>query len=332
MNKKIVASTVDPFIFISRLQPYSIDFTANIKSGVGGLSYGLTFVQEKLISNLRKLYETIYNTVLLKDVLILFGVGSTQLMNAYFYAVAKKEKRETTVGFFNNNPPTFDFIKEIVDVTKNCKFVEYGEKDIEVVVCPNNPNGALFNVSEELLKKYVMFDSYYDVPIYTGKFEPASPYMFDILNKNMKSVVISSFSGFGLPGARCGYALVRDSELFENMKQFLYASSITNSSNMAVINTAMERHFLDRTFYTGPMNRLQKRREQMLAAFQKNNINCLNETFDAPYLYSDKSAEYWLEKFNVEVESGDKFNDLRTRSRLSLMIAELDWNELLKRM
>lgn len=330
-NAEIIASTVEPFIFITRLQPYEIKFTADLKNEVGGLSYSETYVEIQMRQNLRLLYERIYNTTLPSDTQILFGIGSTQLINGFFYAVARKRGKRTKVGFQNKNPPTFDFIKNIVNITRDCQFVDENP-NIEVVVCPNNPNGALIEEDPKLLDKYVLIDTVYDVPIYTGVFEPVDPLIFNTFNKNKKSVIVSSFSSFGLPGARCGYMLIRDPEIFEYMKQFLFASSIANSANLALINTAMERFFLNRSFYLGPMNRLKNRINEIKELLTEKGVEILNKTFYAPYIYTGKSADWWKTNYNVITESGTTFNDVADHSRLSLMIAEPAWKSLIERL
>lgn len=328
----IDASNKEPFIFEARLDPFPVSFTTNInEKTIGGLSYEDTDTRRQLTEKVKLLYKNIYNVTLPKDAIIIFGVGMVQLMSAFFYAVQKVRDAETSISFYNTDIPRFAFYKGIVEITKNCKFVQTNG-DVNVVVSPMNPNGALFEYDEKLRKGFVLFDLFYDNPIYTGKFAPVSEDVYKIFNSNKDCVLCNSFSGFGMPGTRCGFFIVRNPEIAAEIDYFVKYNTISNSSNISVGNIAISKYFLNKSFYIGPHNRLNKRIEAFTEKAKKLNIPILNKTFNVPFIYTGKSAKWWLENYKTKTAPGNQFDDIDDHSRLSLMIPETQWNELMSRM
>lgn len=328
----IVASKKEPFILESRIDPFEIGFTTNAFSKkTGGLSYDDEIITNELISKIKKMYKDIYNVTLPEDAQIILGVGMVQLMSGYFYAVQKIRNQLTSVSFYNSEIPRFAFYKGIVEITKNCGFVEKNG-DVNVIVSPMNPNGAIFEYEAKLKKGFVLFDLFYDNPIYTGKFAPVSKKVYEVFNANPNCVLCNSFSAFGMPGTRCGFFIVRNSKIAEEMKYFVKYNTISNSSNISVANHAISKYFLHKEFYVGPHNRLQKRFDAFSKLAKKLNIPILNKSTNVPFVYTGKSSEFWLKTFSTETASGSEFDDTIEHSRLSLMISEKDWDDLIARM
>jgi aspartate/methionine/tyrosine aminotransferase len=330
--KIIVAAKKEPFILESRIEPYDIGFTTNlIANKTGGLSYDDEQTSTQLIEKIKQLYKDIYGITLPEDAQIILGVGMVQLMSGYFYAVQKIRNQLTSVSFYNSERPRFAFFKGIVEITKNCEFVERNG-DVNVIVSPMNPNGALFEYEAKLKKGFVLFDLFYDNPIYTGQFAPVSKDVYKVFNANQNCVLCNSFSAFGMPGTRCGFFIVRNPKIVEEMKYFVKYNTISNSSNISVANQAISKFFLQKDFYVGPFNRLMKRLETFNKLAKKLDIAILNKSTNVPFAYTGKSLEFWLETFSVRTAPGSEFDDTNEHSRLSLMIPEKDWQELISRM
>lgn len=330
--KIIEAARKEPFILESRVEPYNIGFTAiRTANKPGGLSYDDEKVSNQLIGKIKQLYTDIYNITLPKDAQIILGVGMVQLMSGYFYAVQKVRNQLTSISFYNSEKPHFAFYKGIVEITKNCKFVERNG-DVNVIVSPMNPDGALFEYEPKLKKGFVLFDLFYDNPIYTGQFSPISKEVYDVFNENPNCVLCNSFSAFGMPGTRCGFFIVRNPKILEEMKYFVKYNTISNSSNNSVANEAVSKYFLRKEFYLGPYNRLMKRHETFTALAKKLDITILNKSTNIPFAYTGKSSDFWLKIFGIRTAPGSEFDDTNEHSRLSLMISEKDWEELISRM
>ena len=332
-NKTIFANTKEPFILGSRVEPFIIGFTLykKTKGNVGGLSYASENIESELTPKVRLLYKEIYNVTLPDDAHIVFGIGSVQLMTAYFYAAQKIRNKPTTVSFYSKSIPRFAFYKGIVEITKNCKFVE-SEGDVNCVISPMNPSGELFKYDSKLNKGFVLFDLFYDNPMYTGKFSTVSEDVYKIFNENKDSVVCNSFSAFGMAGTRCGFFILRNPDIVNEMRNYLYFNTISNSSNFSIGNNAITEYFLKKTFYTGPHNRLRNRLTQFLEVAKKLNIPVLNKTFFIPFVYTGKSANWWKENVNVKTAPGSEFDDTNDNSRLSLMIPQIEWDVLIDRL
>ena len=57
----------------------------------------------------------------------------------------------------------------------------------------------------------------------------------------------------------------------------------------------------------------------------------VNNTFIVPFIYTDKSVDWWMQHFNVETRKGSDFNDSDANSRFNLMISENYWQEFIRR-
>ena len=58
---------------------------------------------------------------------------------------------------------------------------------------------------------------------------------------------------------------------------------------------------------------------------KKYNVKSLNITNYVPYIYNNKSKEWWKNNFNVNVRPGSDFEDVNNNSRFNLMLTSKDW-------
>ena len=168
-----------------------------------------------------------------------------------------------------------------------------------------------------------------DVPAFkTGVVRTDSPWF----EKNKNLFITSSFSKLGIPGARFGFLLTRDSEIATYCEEYVNIISVRYPTAGATIGRiGFYKYFCKRDWQMKLFHRLQDRRNIFTNLAKKHDITIYNQTDYSPYIYTNKNTEWWKTNFNVETRSGHDFNDTNEHSRFNLMISENYWNEFIKR-
>jgi aspartate/methionine/tyrosine aminotransferase len=266
------------------------------------------------------------------DTFVLFGVGSTQLFAAYYFAVQRYLNKKIIVS---------SFVPEIYytlhrDITFTLPNMDWEDNlnnpDILVYVSPNNPNGLIANINNLKSGKYNVFDVVYDVPLFTGKFETINKELYEKFDVDNSYTIISSFSKLGLSGARCGFLLTRDINLIEGIRFYIENNSLVPPSlGITLTRNVFNTYYLNKDWYDMNYNKLKNRIGEFIELSEGKHIKILNITFNVPFIYNDKSAEWWLNNYNVIVRSGIDFADTPEHSRFNLMISDNEWNNFIKR-
>jgi len=212
------------------------------------------------------------------------------------------------------------------------------------MVSPNNPDGYVFTESDFLNLKdggnadmQILSDLIYDSPLFTST-STVNPWIWnyfrdDSYGMREKTFILSSFSKLGIPGVRYGFALVNDKEIADNMSEYIFNTVVvppTAGAQLAYNN--YNRYWKNIEWFQKLYKKLEKRRAQFDAVAPRNGITVLKFSNYAPYIYTDKSQEWWIENFNVKTRVGTDFNDTIEHSRISLMLLDREWNELIKRL
>jgi hypothetical protein len=331
-NNIIDAGFGEPYFITDSISPVNSTFTQNFPKLPGGLSYRTTFTDLDNYNMIKEYLKFTINYDLPSDTFVLFGVGSTQLFAAYYFAVQKYLDEKITISSFV--PKIYYTLHR--NITFTLPNVEWKDNlknpDILVYVSPNNPNGLIANINKNKFGKYNVFDVVYDVPLFTGKYESVNKELYEKFNNDKSYTIISSFSKLGLSGARCGFLLTRDENLIEGIKFYIENNSLVPPSlGITLTREVFNTYYLNKDWYNTNYNKLKNRIIQFIELSKNKDISILNITFDVPFIYNNKSAQWWLDNYNVIVRSGIDFADTPQNSRFNLMISDNEWNNFVKR-
>ncbi|XP_051124582.1 tryptophan aminotransferase-related protein 4-like [Andrographis paniculata] len=180
-----------------------------------------SYISEQLENRIRQLH-TVSKNAIIDGKRIVFGLGSTQLLNAATYALAVKfnssspapapaptkvvaaspfypyYRRQTE--FFQNG--IFEFAGDVSNASAD------GDRVIEFVTSPNNPDGSLRG---PVLQGKTIHDLAYYWPHYTAIPGP--------VDEDVMLFTMSKFTGHA--GSRFGWAFVRDEDVYATMTNFI---------------------------------------------------------------------------------------------------------------
>ena len=91
-KETIISSIGEPYFIENAISPLRVELTPDILGQNGGLSYLSDDTDKLNIQMIHDLFKTEYNIVLPADTQIIFGVGSTMMITALYYALEKKLK------------------------------------------------------------------------------------------------------------------------------------------------------------------------------------------------------------------------------------------------
>jgi len=193
---------------------------------------------------------------------------------------------------------------------------------LAVIVSPNNPLGILTKPSD-IKQEYILYDIVYDKPIFTGKHKTVNDELYIEFNKNDKIFICDSFSKLGIAGARFGFLLTRDKEIANYTREYIDIISVRYTNVGAVMGRMLYEKYIKNTNWVDKnIKIIQDRIIYFKEKAKKHNIHIFNETNFVPFMYTDKSVDWWLKNFNVETRKGSDFNDTDDNSRFNLMISQ----------
>ena len=350
-SDNINARLGDPYIIGKTIAPNSLCSDIDIPNAPSGLSYTNYNTAQRDIDVIKYLYKQNYNITLPSDIKIVFGCGSTSLAPAYVYALGKKLNKTLSVS--SSIDRTYGIYKNVASfIVPNTTWSDLDkDADLCINVSPNNPDGKIIELQDYLSylnqltvdnSKYLLVDSIYDSPQFTGQFASVNSWVWDyFLGNNSDGIdmtsniaIISSFSKLGISGFRYGYLLTRDLDIYTYMNEYIFNTIVLapTAGAQAAFNN-MYTNWNTQSWYISIYNKLYSRYTQFSTLAQQKGITILNQSHKAPYIYTDKTVEWWLINYNVTARLGTDFkNTDSNNSRLSLMILDSDWNELIRRL
>ncbi|KAL0324888.1 UNVERIFIED_CONTAM: Tryptophan aminotransferase-related protein 4 [Sesamum radiatum] len=171
-----------------------------------------SYISQELEKNIRKLHAITKNAVT-DGRYIVFGAGSTQLLNAAVYALSmnmsspeSRCRKAFLSEFFKANQ--FEFHGD-ASLLRN-RTSNTIENVIELVASPNNPDGNLKKAVLEGPSVKTIHDYAYYWPHYTAIPAPA--------DEDLMIFTMSKLTGHA--GSRFGWAIVKDKNVYENMLQY----------------------------------------------------------------------------------------------------------------
>lgn len=326
----IVSAIGEPYLMEESISPLTITLTNDIPNNNGGLSYLKKYTNDLNIRLIHDMYKHSYNMELPKDTHIIFGAGTTMMIGALYYALQKKLGHPI---YANTNSDVFYMLHEHITLSsKNITWVSKNEyADLAVIVSPSNPMGTITSPNE-LKQKYKLYDIVYDKYLFTGKHKSINEGLFEEFAKDDKIYITTSFSKLGLAGVRFGFLLTRDSEIAEYCREYVKFNGVRYPTAGATISRlAYYKYFNKKDWEENIYNTLKERRQIFYHFALKHGINIYYKNDLVPYIYTDKSKEWWLKNFNVETRKGSDFNDTDNNSRFNLMLTKENWAEFERR-
>lgn len=320
-NRIIDAGYADPINISEHYLPL------NITQNPIDIKY--TFTQQPDIQSMIKSYliylDKRYKNSL-KDINIITSAGgSTQLIAAFYYAIQKIKKRKITVKSCII-PPYYALHKEIASAVKDCEWIDdiNTAVDIEVIVSPNNPDGRISIPSRK--SQFRLLDSVYDVPQFTGKRVSVNEWKHSYHNTETFCEV-ASLSKVGLPGLRLGYALVKNKLIASLMDQYIQNISLGLNTWALKGFTSRYNDIFNNELYTNVYQDIQMRQTQIRQLLP----NVCISTKNVPFVFLKMSKKIF-DELKIIVRIGSEFSTNDNYLRISLMISNDDWVELLNRL
>lgn len=212
----------DP-LFLEPFWKQHAESSAVVVAGWHRMSYSFsdqTTLSQELESLLRKLHSQVGNAIT-DDKYILFGAGSTQLLNAAVHALSHLNSSfpasaVASIPYY----ALYQMQTEFFD-SADCSFqgdparwknaTNTTGDIIEFVTAPNNPNGQLNEAILHGPNVKTIHDRAYYWPHFTGIPSPAE--------EDLTIFTISKLTGHA--GSRFGWAFIRNEEVYQRMNMYL---------------------------------------------------------------------------------------------------------------
>ncbi|XWS24915.1 hypothetical protein CRYUN_Cryun27aG0025900 [Craigia yunnanensis] len=221
------ADSGDP-LFLEPFWMQHLDSSALVVAGWHQMSYSYndkTFVSKELEKLIRKIHAIVGNAVT-ENRFIIFGAGSTQVLNAAAYALSL-ENTSSPAGVVAS-VPYYPLDKEQPNYFNSERFKFEGDayswrnisdastNMIEFVTSPNNPDGQLNKAILHGHNVKTIYDHAYYWPHFTPITAPA--------DEDLMVFTLSKLTGHA--GSRFGWAVIKDENVFNRMIIHMQLNSI----------------------------------------------------------------------------------------------------------
>ncbi|MCL7031590.1 hypothetical protein MKW94_016334 [Papaver nudicaule] len=223
------ANSGDP-LFLEPFWMKHAESSAVMVSGWHRMSYKFgyehgTFISKELERHIRELHAMVGNANTTGKLMV-FGTGSTQLLNAAIYALSPQDPPSPTriVGSI----PFFPFYQMETEFYNSKNFEWEGDTSkwknkvlpsmnfIEFVTSPNNPDGELKDPVLQGPSVKTINDHAYYWPHYTAIPAPA--------NEDLMIFTLSKLTGHA--GSRFGWALIKDQVVYQKFQDYMTLNSM----------------------------------------------------------------------------------------------------------
>ncbi|GLT65408.1 hypothetical protein SLA2020_378440 [Shorea laevis] len=313
-----------------------------------------SFISQELESHIRALHSIVGNAVTTGRYIV-FGAGSTQLLNAAVNALSSDNSSSPAgvVALF----PYYPVYKSQTDLFESTKYKFEGDaslwenstdngtmKFIEFVTSPNNPDGQPRKAVLHGPNAKAIYDHAYYWPHFSAIPAPA--------DEDVMLFTISKLTGHA--GSRFGWAIIKDEAVYERMTTYLSLNTfgVSRDSQLRALKllkvvlrdggreifkfgfqTMRDRwEKMSNTIFTSKRFSLQKLEPQYCTFFQKVRgpspayawVKCERE--------EDRNCYSVMEAGNITGREGRKFGAEDRYVRLSLIRSQDDFDLLLHRL
>ncbi|XP_062099652.1 tryptophan aminotransferase-related protein 4-like [Humulus lupulus] len=220
------AKSGDP-LFLEPFWMENAESSAMMVAGWHRMSYTFKdsgYMSKQLKARLRQMHAIVGNAVT-EGRYIIFGSGSTQLINAAVHALSSHNSYSPSLVV-----PRIPYYSLYKQQTEFFQEVEYKFEDdaslwmndsatnnlIEIVTSPNNPDGQLNHARLQHPNDKAIYDRFYYWSHFTAISSPADD-----------DIMLFSLSKFiGHAGTRFGWAVVKDETVFTRMSRYLTLNTV----------------------------------------------------------------------------------------------------------
>ncbi|KAI4346547.1 hypothetical protein L6164_007436 [Bauhinia variegata] len=221
------AGSGDP-LFLEPFWKQHAASSAVLVSGWHRMSYIYSdgsYISELLVKHIIKVHDIVGNAKT-DGKYVIFGAGSTQLMNAAVYALSPNSSSnpakvvataphyaayKTQTEFFNSRDYRYEG-----DTSLWKNKTDGSTRFIEFVTSPNNPDGKLTSAVLQGSNVKSIYDYTYFWPHFTAIPAPA--------DEDLMLFTISKLTGHA--GTRFGWAIIKDADVYERMLTYLTVNTI----------------------------------------------------------------------------------------------------------
>lgn len=320
-NRQIDAKSGNPVLMAESFKKITI------KQCPQNLLYSIDPV-DKYVELIKEYLKEIGQPVPNNVKIVISAGGATQTCTAYYYAVQKLEKKQITVSS-HNHLPHYKLHEQITEIVPNCQWINnQNNADLVVIVSPNNPDGDVVKYPKVTKKQYLLLDSVFDTPMFSGSFKTINPWKYKYYDSKY-FCEINSMSKLGLAGIRLGFALTSNLDIYTHMVEYIKISTRgTNTWSLKNFAINFKNDLSNKSFHENIYNELQKRHQQIRKIIPQKYIKS-NTTL--PFLFLSLPPSIFS-RYKITVKSGIDFGLTDQYSRIQMMLSQSDWNELIRRL
>ncbi|KAA8537959.1 hypothetical protein F0562_027461 [Nyssa sinensis] len=349
------ADSGDP-LFLEPFWMQNAASSAMLVAGWHRMSYrfsDLSFISQELEKHIRKVHAIAKNAVT-EGKYIVFGGGSTQVLNAAVYALSQQNSSSPAKVFASI--PYYPIYKSQTDFFRSVDFEFEGDTSlldnstsddptnvIEFVTSPNNPDGQLKKAVLQGPSVKTIHDHAYYWPHFTAIPAPA--------DEDVMIFTISKLTGHA--GSRFGWALIKDEAVYQTMLTYMTMSEMgvsrdTQLRALKLLKVVLEgegREIFDFAYET--MRKRWEKLSQTLAMSKRFSIQEILPQYctffqkvrgpSPAYAWlkcereEDRDCSAVLQAANIIGREGSMFTAGNRYVRLSLIKSQDDFNLLLQR-
>ncbi|KAK8705396.1 hypothetical protein V6N13_048999 [Hibiscus sabdariffa] len=316
-----------------------------------------TWISQQLETLIRKLHAFVGNAVT-RNRYIVFGAGSTQILNAAAYALSLDNTSSQSPTRVVASVPYYTLYKQQVEYFNSERFKFEGDaytwrnrpddgrastNVIEFVTSPNNPDGQLNKAIVDGPNVKTIYDRAYYWPHFTPIPAPA--------DEDLMVFTLSKLTGHA--GSRFGWAVIKDEAVFNRMTIHMKLNSIGVSKDTQLRAFKLLKAVLEEgtEIFDFAYQTMETRWERLVATLSLSNRFSLQK-FNPQYcLFSQKIRDFspayaWvkcereedkdcyavLKAANIIGRQGNEFGSEDHYVRLSLVRSQDDFNILIHRL
>jgi len=327
-KKQINFSFGEPFLATEIISSINIKIATLSKGcGLSYTDYPTIINNNKFIVN--NLYKNILNINLNnEEIKIIIGIGTTQLFNAYNYSINKIENKN--IDILNNNSISYNLYRNICEKTpylnyNNSIFTLNNEHTkVNFIISPNMPTGEIFNekINDD---DYYLCDVCLDYPCFTMCSETCNKKIYSEFNKKNNITIISSFSKIGIPGVHFGFLITKNNKIEKYVNEFIDFNILAYPPALSIITKKIYDKYLCKKYFYNKIKKIIIYRKKKIIYFFKSifvqviNVNNINDSF--PFLYTDKSIDWWKINHDILTKPGRCFEESNKNSRFDLLMS-----------
>ncbi|MED6189761.1 hypothetical protein PIB30_099125 [Stylosanthes scabra] len=316
-----------------------------------------SYISELLVNHIKKLHQIVGNAVT-DGRYIIFGGGSTQLLNAAVYALSSNNNSLVNPAKVVATAPYYPLYRTQTELFNSRDYQFEGDtslwknkKDIndttfiEIVTSPTNPEGKLSKAVLEGPNIKTINDRAYYWPNFTPLPSPA--------DDDLMLFTLSKFTGHA--GTRFGWAIIKDKGVYEKMLTYMDLTTVGISREaqlrvLKILNVILEREDGKQIFQFGysTMRHRWMRLQQIISKSKRFSLQKLSPHYcsffkrvrDPSPAYAwlkcereeDKNCYKILEAAGINGYEGSMYSADDRYVRLSLIRSQDDFDILINKL